>query len=74
MDDPVPGRVEQDFVIPSSVDVDDEADSAGSLLVSGVVQPICLWQTPTVLVERHCSGLFWFKTVFLDWLSQLDYQ
>ena len=67
MDDPVPGRVEQDFVIPSSVDVDDEADSAGSLLVSGVVQPICLWQTPAVLVERHCSG-------FLDWLSQLDYQ
>jgi len=34
-----PGGVQQDFVVPASVDVDDEADPAGILLVRGSYSP-----------------------------------
>ncbi len=61
MNDPLPRGVEQDFVIPPAVDVDDEADSAGILLVGGVIQPVGLGQMPAVLFKRHCYGLVRFK-------------
>jgi len=47
-----PGGVQQDFVVPASVDVDDEADPQASSRAPGrtALEPR---QTPTVLIERH---------------------
>ena len=48
-----PGSIKQDFVVLSSVNVDNKSDSTGIFLVGRIVQPVGLGQTPAVGLKRH---------------------
>ena len=48
-----PGSIKQDFVVLSSINVDNKSDSTGIFLVGWIVQPVGLGQTPAVSLKRH---------------------